>query len=111
MSAQPATVGELKDSGYQPRTVREEIRDNLIKRLEAGGPLFPEIHGYEDTVVPALENALLAEQEGEVPTAHEVTFRLLQHLASSVRHQQYHETDILTIRVQGRGLVVPPRGR
>jgi magnesium chelatase subunit I len=63
VSAKPATVGQLKESGYQPRTVREEIRDNLIKRLEAGGPLFPEIHGYEDTVVPALENALLAEQD------------------------------------------------
>ena len=63
MSAKPATVGQLKESGYQPRTVREEIRANLIDRLEAGGPLFPEIHGYEDTVVPALENALLAEQD------------------------------------------------
>ena len=63
MSAQAATVGELKASGYQSRSVREEIRDNLITRLEAGGPLFPEIHGYEDTVVPALENALLAEQD------------------------------------------------
>ena len=63
MSAKPATVGQLKASGYQPRTVREEIRANLIARLEAGGPLFPEIHGYEDTVVPALENALLAEQD------------------------------------------------
>ena len=62
-SKRAATVGELKQSGYKPRTVREEIRDNLIKRLEAGGPLFPEIHGYEDTVVPALENALLAEQD------------------------------------------------
>ena len=63
MSARPATVGELKASGYQARTVREEIRDNLLSRLEAGGSLFPEIHGYEDTVVPALENALLAEQD------------------------------------------------
>ncbi len=63
MSAQPATLGELKASGYAPRTVRAEIRDNLIARLESGEPLFPEIHGYEDTVVPALENALLAEQD------------------------------------------------
>ncbi len=63
MSATPATVGQLKASGYQPRTVRQEIRDNLITRLEAGGPLFPEIHGFEDTVIPALENALLAEQD------------------------------------------------
>ena len=63
MSAQPTTVGELRESGYAPRSVRAEIRGNLIARLEAGGPLFPDIHGYEDTVVPALENALLAEQD------------------------------------------------
>ncbi len=63
MSAVPLTVGQLKESGYRPRTVREEIRDNLVQRLESSDPLFPEIHGYEDSVVPALENALLAEQD------------------------------------------------
>ena len=63
MSATPTTVGQLKESGYRPRSVREEIRENLIARLESGSALFPEIFGYEDTVVPALENALLAEQD------------------------------------------------
>ena len=67
-------------------------------------------------VAPRGENlqdriALLAEQEGEAPGDHEVSVRLLRHLASSVRHQQYHDTDILTIRVQDRGLGAPPRGR
>lgn len=61
----------------------------------------------ELVVVPRGENiqdriALLAEQEGEVPGDREVSVRLLRHLASSVRHQQYHDTDILTIRVQGQ---------
>lgn len=61
----------------------------------------------ELVVAPRGENiqdriALLAEQEGEVPGDREVSVRLLRHLASSVRHQQYHDMDILTIRVQGQ---------
>ena len=59
--AQPAarTLGELRKSGYQPRTIREELRANLLERLRAKTPLFDGIHGYDDTVVPAIENALL----------------------------------------------------
>ena len=56
----PTTLGSLRASGYQPRTVRDEIRANLIERLRANQPLFAEIHGYEDTVVPQLQNAILA---------------------------------------------------
>jgi magnesium chelatase subunit I len=58
-----ATFGELKEAGYRPRSVREEIRVNLLRKLRAGEPLFPGIHGYEDSVIPALENALLAGQD------------------------------------------------
>jgi len=53
------TLGELRASGYRPRTLREEIRANLLARLCRGEPLFPGIHGYDDSVVPAVENALL----------------------------------------------------
>jgi magnesium chelatase subunit I len=42
------------------RTVRDEIRSNLLKRLEAGGELFPGIVGYDDTILPQITNALLA---------------------------------------------------
>ncbi len=59
----PQTVGELRDSGYQRRTVKQELRDNLIARLRAGDPLFPGIVGYEDTVVPQIENAILSGQD------------------------------------------------
>jgi magnesium chelatase subunit I len=59
----PRTLGELRASGWQPRTVKEELRANLIGRLGEGGPLFPGIIGYEDSVVPAVENALLAGQD------------------------------------------------
>jgi magnesium chelatase subunit I len=56
----PRTLGDLKRSGYAPRTVKEEIRSNLLERLRAGGTLFPGIVGYGDTVVPRVVNALLA---------------------------------------------------
>jgi len=62
---EPRTIGELKNSRWaeaplRGRTIREEIRSNLLKRLETGGPLFPGIVGYEDTIVPQIINALLA---------------------------------------------------
>ncbi|MBL8001097.1 MAG: sigma 54-interacting transcriptional regulator [Flavobacteriales bacterium] len=56
----PSTLGELKKSGYRPRSVKEELRANLIARIKARKPLFEGIHGYEHTVVPALERAILA---------------------------------------------------
>ena len=61
--AKAATIAGLKRSGYRPRSVREEIRDNLVERIREGRPIFPGVHGYEDTVVPALQNALLAGQD------------------------------------------------
>ncbi len=59
----PATVGELRASGYRPRTVKEELRANLLARLGEAGPLFPGVIGFEETVVPAVENAILAGQD------------------------------------------------
>ncbi len=56
----PSTLGELKKSGYRPRSVKEELRANLIARIRTKQPLFEGIHGYEHTVVPALERAILA---------------------------------------------------
>ncbi len=56
----PKTLGELKASGYRPRTVQEELRANLIALIRAEKPLFEGIHGYEHTVIPALERAILA---------------------------------------------------
>jgi magnesium chelatase subunit I len=58
----PATLGELKQAGYRPRSVKDEMRGNLLRKLAAGDPLFPGIVGYEDTVVPRIVNALLARQ-------------------------------------------------
>jgi len=59
-SQRPKTLGELRASGWQDRTIKEEIRANLVDRLRAGGDLFPGIIGYEESVLPALERAILA---------------------------------------------------
>jgi magnesium chelatase subunit I len=55
-----ATVGELRASGHTYRTVKEEIRQNLLARMRAGQDRFPGIIGFGDTVLPHLERALLA---------------------------------------------------
>src|ERR1700675_3417316 len=57
------TVGRLRESGYQPRSVKQELRDNLIARLRSGATLFPGIVGYEESVVPQIENAVLSGQD------------------------------------------------
>jgi magnesium chelatase subunit I len=54
------TLGELKRSGYQRRSVKDELRGNLLRKVGAREPLFPGIVGYEESVIPALVNALLA---------------------------------------------------
>ncbi len=59
----PRTVGELRESGYQALSVREEMRKNLIQKIRRGEEIFPGIVGYEDTVIPQVENAILSGQD------------------------------------------------
>jgi magnesium chelatase subunit I len=54
------TIGELRESGWVSRPVREEMRTNLIERIPRRTRLFPGIVGYEESVIPAVENAILA---------------------------------------------------
>ncbi|KAA9339623.1 magnesium chelatase [Hymenobacter busanensis] len=54
------TLGQLKAAGYQPRSVRQELRDNLIDILRRRENAFPGIHGYEETVIPDLQRAILS---------------------------------------------------
>jgi magnesium chelatase subunit I len=54
------TLGDLRRSGYRSRPVKQEIRDNLVRKLQAGERLFPGIIGYDETVVPQLVNAVLS---------------------------------------------------
>ena len=61
MSAQQAqTLGELRQSGYGVRSVREEMRANLLVKLAQGERILPGIIGYDETVIPEIENAILA---------------------------------------------------
>lgn len=55
----PRTLGELRQAGQLPRTLRQEIHTNLLCKLSAGESLFPGIIGFDETVIPAVENALL----------------------------------------------------
>jgi magnesium chelatase subunit I len=57
---QAATLGELRAAEYPDRTVKDELRTNLLGRIASGAPLFTSIVGYEDSVVPTLERAILA---------------------------------------------------
>jgi len=59
----PRTVGELKRSGYRPRTVKEELRANLVAKLRRREEVFIGIIGYEKTVIPMVQNALLAQHD------------------------------------------------
>ena len=59
----PATLGALRASGYRPQSVKAELRANLITALATDEPLFADIVGYEASVIPAIENAILAGQD------------------------------------------------
>jgi magnesium chelatase subunit I len=59
----PRTLGELKASGYQSISVKDEMRRNLIRKLKAGKPIFDGIVGYEETVLPQIQNAILSKHD------------------------------------------------
>jgi magnesium chelatase subunit I len=61
--ARQKTLGELRASGYRVRPVREEMRSNLIRKIRDKEILFPGVIGFEDTVIPYLENAILSGQD------------------------------------------------
>src|SRR5882724_8500350 len=63
MTTRPATFGELKTSGYRPRSIKDELRENLIERLRSRENAFPGIYGYDHTVLPMLHNAILARHD------------------------------------------------
>lgn len=60
MNTNIKTLGELKASGYQTKSIKEELRTNLISRIQSGENVFEGIWGYEDTVIPDIERAILA---------------------------------------------------
>src|ERR1700683_3939034 len=58
-----ATVGQLKETGYQPCSVKDELRKNVIRKLKAGEELFPGIVGYRDSVIPQIIDGILARHD------------------------------------------------
>src|SRR5881227_2587805 len=58
-----ATVGQLKEIGYRPSSVKDELRRNVIRKLKAGEELFPGIIGYRDTVIPQIVNGILSRHD------------------------------------------------
>jgi len=63
VNKKPATLRELRSSGYKTATVKQEMRRNLIQRIEKGKEHFPGIIGYEESVLPHIENAILSGQD------------------------------------------------
>lgn len=63
LTDRPSTLGALKASGYQPRSVKQEMRANLLAKLRTGEDLFPGIQGYDETVFPQICNGILAKHD------------------------------------------------
>lgn len=59
----PKTLGELKESGYQSRPVKVEMRENLVKKIKSGDEIFPGIVGYDNTVFPQIMHAVLSQHD------------------------------------------------
>ena len=57
---QISTLGELRESGYESRSIKQELRDNLRNNIKSGINVFEGIHGYEDSVIPDMERAILS---------------------------------------------------
>jgi magnesium chelatase subunit I len=62
-AARPGTLGELRESGYKVLSIRDEMRKNLIERLKTNEPIVAGVMGYEETVIPQVENAILSGQD------------------------------------------------
>ncbi|MGZ6340553.1 MAG: magnesium chelatase, partial [Candidatus Limnocylindrales bacterium] len=112
-AARPATLRDLRSAGYRPRTVKEEMRANLLLRLGEGSAIFPGIVGYQDSVLPAIENAILAGQDivflGERGQGKTRLARLLVGLLDAeipvVRGGELHDDPLQPISPSGRAIV------
>ena len=108
-----ATLGALRESGYEVLPVREEMRKNLIARLSEGEDIFPGIVGYDETVVPQLENAILSGQDviilGERGQAKSRLIRSLTSLLDEwtpvIEGAEIPENPFAPITAQGRAII------
>ena len=108
-----ATLGALRESGYEVLPVREEMRKNLIARLREGEDIFPGVVGYDETVVPQLENAILSGQDvimlGERGQAKSRIIRSLTSLLDEwtpvIEGAEIPENPFAPITAQGRAII------
>jgi magnesium chelatase subunit I len=111
----PATLAELRSSGWRSKSVKQEIHDNFVARLQAGEELYPGIVGYDDTVIPELNIAILAQHDmlflGEKGQAKSRLMRLMASLLDEDipyiddRQIPVHDDPYRPITKRGRQLV------
>jgi magnesium chelatase subunit I len=109
----PTTLGDLRAAGYAAREVRDELRANLLERMRTGVPIFEGVMGYDDTVVPAVENALLCGHDliflGERGQAKTRMIRqltgLLDEWIPAVAGSEIHDDPTAPVSARGRTLV------
>jgi magnesium chelatase subunit I len=107
------TLGALRAAGLTTRPVRAEMRANLLARIRAGEPIFPGIHGYDETVIPAVENALLCGHDllflGERGQAKSRMIRALVGLLDEwipvVEGSEIHDDPFAPVSAHARALV------
>ncbi|MBM4089747.1 MAG: magnesium chelatase [Planctomycetes bacterium] len=114
-TALPATLRQLRDSGWVSKTVKHELHDNFLAMLAAGEPLFPGILGYEDTVIPEINIGLIAQHDmlflGEKGQAKSRLMRLLTRFLDEfvpyidAPHIPLHEDPFHPITTAGKRLV------
>ena len=108
-----STVGELRASGWQPEPVKDELRHNLLGRIAQGRPTVEGVLGYDDTVIPALENAIIAGHDvillGERGQAKSRIIRqlveLLDEWTPAVAGSEIHDNPYFPVSVRARDLV------
>src|SRR5205823_3244435 len=113
ITTRPRTIGELRESGYRLLSVKEELRKNLIQKIRRGEELFPGIIGYDDTVIPQVENAILAGQDiiflGERGQAKTRMARALINLLDEeipiIKGSEVNDNPYEPISAEGRALV------
>ena len=117
VSARPATLGALKKAiasgDVRRRSVKDEVRDNLIVKLRAGDRLFPGVVGYDDTVIPQLVNAILAKHHfillglrGQAKTRLiRALVDLLDDAIPVVPGSEVHDDPLAPISAHGKALV------
>jgi magnesium chelatase subunit I len=114
-TTQPATLAELRSSGWQSKSVKQEIHDNFLARLTNGDELYPGIVGYDDTVLPELNIAILAQHDllflGEKGQAKSRLMRLMASFLDEEipfiddAHIPVHDDPFRPITKRGRHLV------